>query len=67
MNRVTTAGTCARVWELAGLSVKQAPRAENGFSMLRAAARTARAGEAQEDAGDEDDKRARKRKREDSS
>ena len=36
------------VWELAGLSVKQAPHAENGFSMLRAAARTAGAGEAQE-------------------
>jgi len=29
------------VWELAGLSAKQAPHAENGFSMLRAATRTA--------------------------
>jgi deoxyribonuclease IV len=29
------------VWELAGLSVKQAPDAENGFSMLRASARAA--------------------------
>jgi deoxyribonuclease-4 len=34
------------VWELAGLSVKQAPRAENGFSMLRAAGRTASANDA---------------------
>jgi deoxyribonuclease-4 len=31
------------VWELAGLSVKQAPRAENGFSMRRAALRAASA------------------------
>ncbi len=31
------------VWELAGLSVKQAPHAENGFSMLRAAGRAASA------------------------
>jgi deoxyribonuclease-4 len=35
------------VWELAGLSVKQAPHAENGFSMLRAARTAAGAGEGQ--------------------
>jgi deoxyribonuclease IV len=29
------------LWELAGVSVEQAPQAENGFSMLRAAARAA--------------------------
>jgi deoxyribonuclease IV len=31
------------VWELAGLSVKQAPHAENGFSMLRTVGRAASA------------------------
>jgi len=33
------------VWELAGLSAKQAPDAENGFSMLRTSARAASAGQ----------------------
>ena len=32
------------VWELAGLSLQQAPQAENGFSMLRESARKASAG-----------------------
>jgi deoxyribonuclease-4 len=50
------------VWELAGFSVKQAPHAENGFSMLRAAGRTTSARESKREPATKTKLRAKRTK-----
>ena len=65
MRRATTAETCARCGNWRALSVKQAPRAENGFSMLRARGTRGerRRTPAQEGAAKQRTKRGKQRKR----
>jgi deoxyribonuclease-4 len=47
------------LWELAGLNTKQAPDAENGFSMLRAAARAANTRDGQKEPATKTSQRAK--------